>query len=56
MPLVCVQCSMRALVNETPVPTFDETPEQHAARCHPDPVETLRERKELEAAFREKSQ
>lgn len=48
MPTMCIQCAMRALANNEPVPTFDETPEQHAARAHPDQAATLRERQELE--------
>ena len=49
MPTVCIQCAMRAMLNGTPVPAFDESPEEHQAIHHPDPVETLRERRELEA-------
>jgi hypothetical protein len=49
---VCIQCSMRALVNnESKAPVFDETPEEHVKRMHPDPIETLRERKALEDAL-----
>lgn len=48
MPMFCIQCSMKALVSgETYQPT-DETPEQHMQRCHPNPEEAQRERKELE--------
>lgn len=39
---------MRALVEGIPSPVFEETPEAHQLRCHPDPVATLKERKELE--------
>jgi hypothetical protein len=46
---VCIQCAMRAMVAGQPPPTFDETPEAHAARVHPDPRETQRERQQLEA-------
>lgn len=39
---------MRAvLLGESP-PTFPEAPEEHVARVHPDPIETKRERAELE--------
>jgi hypothetical protein len=46
---VCIQCAMRAMVAGQPAPTFDETPEAHAARVHPDPLTTQRERQQLEA-------
>ena len=43
------ECSMRALLAHEPPPVFDEEPEAHAARMHPDPVATVNERRELEA-------
>jgi hypothetical protein len=43
-----MQCSMRALVKGEKPETFDEEPDEHMKRCHPDPVETQRERQELE--------
>lgn len=49
MPTICIQCAMRALLDGKPAPTFEETPEAHAARVHPDPEATLRERRDLEA-------
>jgi hypothetical protein len=49
MPTVCIQCSMRAMLAGTPPPIFEETPEAHAARAHPDPLATYRERQQLEA-------
>lgn len=55
MPTVCMQCAMKALVNGG-IPgmgaasTFDETPEEHMARVHPDIEQTLRERMKLEIA------
>lgn len=48
MPTLCVQCAMRALVDGKPVPTFEETPEEHQRRCHPDLRATQKERIELE--------
>lgn len=54
MPTICLQCSMRALVNGEPSPTFEETPTEHMARVHPDPLQTQRERIEVERALRQK--
>jgi hypothetical protein len=39
---------MKALLEGKAIPSFDETPEEHLRRCHPDPAETARERAELE--------
>ena len=48
MPTVCIQCSMRALLNDEPLPSFNETPEQHQHRVHHDLIATNNERRELE--------
>ena len=40
---------MRALLAGEALPVFDEAPEAHRARCHPDPEATRAERKDLEA-------
>lgn len=48
MPTLCVQCSLRAFVEGRASVMFDEDPEEHRARFHPDPEETRRERVELE--------
>ncbi len=48
MPMICVQCALRAFVRGESAPQFDETSEQHMARYHPDPVKTEEERKLLE--------
>jgi len=47
MPTLCIQCALRAQVAGTPMPSFDETPEAHLARVHPDPVATATERRAL---------
>ena len=47
MPIVCIQCSMRALLNDEPPPAFDETMEEHIRKFHPDPVATKIERCKL---------
>lgn len=52
--IVCIQCAMRAVVEDGPVPTFEETWEQHMTKYHPDPVETFRERQELERRIAER--
>jgi hypothetical protein len=44
---MCLQCALRALVaNQTPE-TFDETPEAHLARVHPDAEACQQERRDL---------
>ena len=48
MPLVCIQCAMKAMVEGKQPPTFEETNEEHMAKYHPDPAATQRERVELE--------
>lgn len=48
MPLMCIQCAMRAIADGKDIPTFEETSEQHVARYHADPGATLRERADLE--------
>lgn len=48
MTTMCIQCGMRALLNDEPPPTFEETAEDHMRRVHPDPVATQAERRELE--------
>lgn len=54
MPTICIQCSMRALLADEPPPMFDEEPEEHQARMHPDLVATKAERQQLEAELAEK--
>lgn len=46
--LMCIQCAMRAMLNDEPSPSFNETPEQHMRRVHPDPAAAQVERRELE--------
>lgn len=48
MTLICIQCSMKAMLEDKPEPTFEETNAQHMLRCHRDPIATQRERHELE--------
>ncbi len=48
MPTMCIQCAMRALLEDKPSPTFDETPEEHQLRVHPDLAATRLERQDLE--------
>ena len=47
MFVVCVQCAVRAHVKGVPYPAVEETIEEHMRRCHPDPVATQAERREL---------
>jgi hypothetical protein len=54
MPLMCIQCAMKALANGEPVPSFEETSEQHMRRLHSDPAATKRERIELEQSLARK--
>jgi hypothetical protein len=52
MSLICVQCALKSLLeHQTPTP-FDETPEEHLARVHPNPEVTRLEREQLNEAFR----
>jgi hypothetical protein len=51
---MCIQCAMRAMLNDEQPPLFDETPEDHRSRVHPDPAETTRERLVLEEQLAEK--
>ena len=48
MTTMCIQCAMRAMLNGEAPPTFDETPEQHQRRVHPDLAATQVERREME--------
>lgn len=45
---ICVQCALRAFCEDIPAPIFDETPEEHRAKYHPDPESTRIEREMLE--------
>lgn len=51
--IVCIQCSMRAMLDGKSPPAFDETLEEHMRRCHPDPVATQKERQEMERLMAE---
>jgi len=51
MTTVCIQCAMRAMLNDEPPAAFEETPEEHQRRVHPDLAATQRERGELERAL-----
>lgn len=54
MPTFCIQCALEAFVKGkgASVPPemtmFEETPEEHMKRVHPDPVATQNRRQELE--------
>lgn len=54
MSTLCVQCSMKALVEGKEPAVFNEEPDEHMRRVHPDPVVTQQERKELERKLYEK--
>ena len=56
MPTICLQCSMKALLAGQQPPTFDEEPDVHQKRVHPDLEETLRERRPLELQLAAKLQ
>lgn len=53
MPTMCIQCSMLALVEGREPPIFDETPDEHQRRVHPDLIATQRERRDLERRLRD---
>lgn len=46
--VICIQCSLRALVDGKPAPWFNETIEEHMAKHHTDPQVTRAERIDLE--------
>lgn len=48
MPTLCIQCAMRAILEDRQPPVFEETPEEHRARVHPNLEDTRHEREELE--------
>jgi len=54
MPTMCIQCAMRAMLNNEPPPMFDETPEEHQRRVHPDLIATQAERSVLERQLDQK--
>ena len=54
MPTMCIQCAMRAMLKDEPTPMFDETPEEHQRRAHPDLAATQIERQELVRQLTEK--
>lgn len=56
MAIMCVQCMLRALLANEPVPHFESTPEEHMQHYHPDPIATQAERVELERQLAERSE
>ena len=54
MPTMCVLCAMRALLADAQPPVFDETPERHMSRAHPDPAVAQAERDEVQRRLAEK--
>jgi len=54
MTMICINCSLKALVEGTEPPVFEEEPAEHMLRCHPDPIKAQRERIELETKMRAK--
>ncbi len=54
MPTACIQCAMKAILAGEQPPVFDETPEEHARRVHPDPIATRDERRELERQLKDR--
>ena len=51
---ICAHCALKAaLAGKTPEP-FQEEPEEHLARVHPDAEATARERDELQRRFEER--
>ncbi len=48
MALICVNCTLRAIVEGREPPKFDHSPEEHLRLYHPDPYAATRERRDLE--------
>ena len=57
MTTICIQCSLRAILNDEPLPVFNETEAEHILRCHPNLGKAREERWEIERqlAARKKS-
>lgn len=51
---ICAHCALKAALAGKAAEPFQEGPEEHLARVHPDPVETQRERDELQQRFEER--
>ena len=52
--LVCIQCTMKAMLEGKEPPTFFETQEEHMREHHPDPERTKRERIDIERRLAER--
>jgi hypothetical protein len=48
MPTLCLHCALKALTEQREAEIFDEDPDVHQQRVHPDLEATMRERRELE--------
>lgn len=48
MALLCVNCALQAMLENRPPPRFDESPEEHLRRVHPDPHVARQERIDME--------
>lgn len=49
--MTCISCSMKAMLAGKRLEWFAETPEEHMARCHPDPVANKIDRQIMEKAL-----
>jgi hypothetical protein len=56
MATLCVQCALKAMVEKREPELFDEEPDVHMRRVHPNPLDTYRERQMLEDALRKEQQ
>lgn len=36
MPTLCIECTLRAIIAGTTPPVFNESPQDHMRRAHPD--------------------
>ena len=55
MPTFCIQCGMKALLEDKEHVCIDEEPDEHARLMHPDPVAAWTERVELEKQLEKKA-
>ena len=54
MTVICIQCSLKAILDDAPLPTFEETYAEHMLRCHPNPDKARAERWEIERGLARK--
>lgn len=54
--MVCLQCTLKAILEGQTPQWIEDTPEEHMRKVHPDPELTQMERVRLEAQYRQRLQ